>query len=115
QLRRAKDYEGAVREAKLALSLKPDAEFEANSHLTLGLTYAALKRNQVAADEFREVIRINPNDGYAYDNLSRALFEMGTFQDAETALRRTIELSPQNTSAYHNLAATLQNLGRVEE
>jgi ankyrin repeat protein/Flp pilus assembly protein TadD len=115
QLRRARDYEGAIREAKLALSLKPDAEFSANSHLTLGLTYLALKRYKEAADEFREVIRVNPNDGYAYDNLGAALFEMRNYQEAETALRRVIQLTPQNSAAYHNLAAALENQGNREE
>jgi len=115
QLRRAGDYEGAVREAKLALSLKPDAEFAANSHLTLGLTYAALKRHREAVIEFREAIRFNPNDDYSYDNLGSALFEIHNYEEAEAAFRRVIQLTPKNSAAYHDLAAALHNQGKGEE
>lgn len=84
QLRRAKDYDGAIREAKLALSLKPDPEFEAYSHLTLARTYEELKRYDEALKEYREATRSNPADGTLYGDLGSALFSLRKYDEAET-------------------------------
>jgi tetratricopeptide (TPR) repeat protein len=79
QLRRAKDFEGAIREAKLALSLKPDPEFQVYAHLTLGLTYEELKRYDDALNEYREAIRTNPADGSLHGTLGNTLFSIKRF------------------------------------
>jgi len=115
QLRRAKDFEGAIREAKLALSLKPDPEFEAYAHLTLGRTYEDLKRYDEALNEYREAIRINPTDGSLHGSLGSALFSLKRYDEAENAFRRAVELDPLDSYAVVNLAAALQNQAKRDE
>ena len=115
QLRRAKDFEGAVREAKLALSLKPDPEFAAFAHLTLARTYEELKRDDEALNEYREAIRSNPTDGSLHANLGSALFSLKRYEEAENAYRRAFELDPLDSNAVVNLAAALQNQAKRDE
>ena len=115
QLRRAKDFEGAIREAKLALSLKPDPEFAAFAHLTLARTYEELKRYDEALNEYREAIRSNPTDGSLHANLGSALFSLSRYDEAENAYRRAFEIDPLNSNAVVNLAAALQNQAKRDE
>lgn len=115
QLRRAKDFEGAIRHAKLALSLKPDPEFAANAHITLGLSYEELKRYDEALNEYREAIRINPSDGFLHATLASALFSLRRYDEAENAYRRAFELNPLDSNAVVNLAAALQNQAKRDE
>jgi len=115
QLRRAKDYDGAIREAKLALSLKPDPEFEAYSHVTLARTYEELKRYDEALKEYREATRSNPADGTLYGDLGSALFSLRKYDEAETAFQRAIEINAQDSNAVVNLAASLHNQGKRDE
>jgi ankyrin repeat protein/Flp pilus assembly protein TadD len=115
QLRRAKDFEGAIRELKLALSLKPDPEFAAYAHLSLALTYEELKRYDEALNEYREAIRSNPTDGSLHGRLGSALFELKRFDEAENAYRRAFEIDPLDSNAAVNLAASLQNQAKRDE
>jgi ankyrin repeat protein/lipoprotein NlpI len=115
QLRRAKDYEGAIREAKLALSLKPDAEFAAYSHLTLASTYEERKQYDEALNEYREATRSNPGDGSLYVDLGSALFSLKRYGEAESAFQRAVEIDSQNSNAVINLAASLHNQGKKDE
>ena len=114
-LRRAGDFEGAIREAKLALSLKPDPEFTMRAHLTLGFTYKQLKRYPEAADEFRVAARLVPTYGYPQSQLGDALFLLGKYDEALAAYRRAIEVDPYDGLARLNLGAALENQGRAEE
>lgn len=115
QLRRAKDYEGAIREAKLALSLKAEPEFEGYAHLTLGRTYEELKRYDEALNEYREAIRSNPTDGSLHGSLGSAFFSLKRYEEAESAFRRAVEINPQDSYSVVNLAAALQNQAKREE
>ena len=115
QLRRAKDFEGAIRELKLALSLKPDPEFAAFAHLSLALTYEELKRYDEALTEYREAIRSNPTDGSLHEKLGTALFSLRRFAEAENAYRRAFEIDPLDSNAVVNLAAALQNQAKRDE
>ena len=114
-LRRTGDFAGAIREAKLALSLKPDPEFTMRAHLTLGLTYKQLKRYPEAADEFREAARLVPTYGFPQSQLGDTLFLLGKHDEALAAYRRAIEVDPYDGLARLNLGAALENQGRAEE
>jgi ankyrin repeat protein len=115
QLRRAKDFEGAIRQAKLALSLKPDREFEAYSHITLGRTYEELQRYDEALNEYREAIRSNPGDGSLSGTLGSAFFSLKRYGEAETAFRRAVEIDPQDSSSVINLASALFNQAKRDD
>jgi ankyrin repeat protein/Tfp pilus assembly protein PilF len=115
QLRRAKDFEGAIREAKLALSLKPDLEFAGYAHLTLARTYEELKRYDEAINEYREAIHSDPADGFLHGSLGFALFSLRRYDEAETAYRRAVEINPLDSNAVADLAASLHNQAKRDE
>ena len=73
--RRAGDFESAIREAKLALSLKPDGDYHIGAHVTLGRSYKHLKRYSEAADEFREALRIEQL-AFIHKELGDTLFRL---------------------------------------
>ncbi len=121
-LRLSGDVEGSIREARLALSLKPDDETAAYSHVTIGRAFMRLKQITEADEEFRKAIAIhqervnrNPNDASAHVNLGDLLFELQLYQDAEKSYRRALELDAQNFSTLRYLGSALHNQGKKDE
>jgi uncharacterized protein len=121
-LRRAGDLEGAIREAKLTLTLKPDTATEAYSHVTIGRALNRMNRGAEATVEFdkavlvyQQLTRKSPGDASVFNAMGNLLFDLQRFAEAEAAYRRAIELNPQVVSAMHNLAGALQNQGKKDE
>jgi tetratricopeptide (TPR) repeat protein len=61
-------------------------------HASIGNCLMAQHRLPEAVDEFRELLRVRPNDHNGYIGLSRALTGQGKFDEAIAVLRRAIEL-----------------------
>lgn len=121
-LRYAGDFEGSIREARLALSLKPDIDTTAYSHITIGRALMRLKRSAEADDEFRKAVAVyqervnqNANEASAHAALGNLLFELQWYEDAEKAYRRAFELDSQNFAALRNVASALHNQGKKDE
>ena len=64
---------------------------------------------------FRQVIRINPQDTNAYNNLGLALRRQGKLEEAITNYQKAIQLDPKDASAYNNLGLALRRQGKLEE
>ena len=64
---------------------------------------------------FRQVIRINPQDTNAYNNLGLALRRQGKLEEAITNYQKAIQLDPKDASAYNNLGIALSDQGKLEE
>ena len=64
---------------------------------------------------FRQVIRINPQDAIAYNNLGNALSDQGKLEEAITNYQKAIQLDPKDASAYNNLGIALSDQGKLEE
>jgi uncharacterized protein len=121
-LRRAGDFEGAVREAKLALTLNPDTATEAYSHVTIGRALNRMNRGSEATVEFdkavlvyQQLTRKSPTDASALNAMGNLLFDLQRFAEAEAVYRRAIELKSQDVSVMHNLAGALQGQGKKDE
>ena len=121
-LRYSGDFEGSIREARLALTLKPDERTMAYSHITIGRAFLRLKQITAADEEFRKAIdvyqqRVNgkPDDASAHVALGDISFEVQRYDEAEKSYRRALELSPQEFSTFRYLASALQNQGKKEE
>jgi ankyrin repeat protein/Tfp pilus assembly protein PilF len=121
-LRRAGDLEGAIREAKLALTLKPDTATEAYSHVTIGRALNRMNRGAEATVEFEKAVlvyqqltRQSPADPLVVSAMGNLLFDLQRFSKAEAAYRRAVDLEPQDIDSLLMLGRALQNQGRKDE
>ena len=76
--------------------------------------YATGEDNKAAIAEYRKVINLDPQNGYAWCEMSYVL----NIQDplgAESAAREAIRFRPAYSLAYFNLGAALQKQDRLSE
>ena len=109
-----KHLELADEYAHRALAVDPAL---AEGHLALGQTYALRFDYPGAVAEFREAVRLEPENSLAWDLLSWALgYEQPPDAvEAEKAARETIRLQPTSAAAQYHLGRALLFQGRYEE
>ena len=78
---------------KKALELQPDNVEIMNN---IGLSYAILGSYGKACIWYRKALEIDEHYALAYYNLSRALFEIGEFNEARENAEKAMELDPTN-------------------
>jgi tetratricopeptide (TPR) repeat protein/TolB-like protein/predicted Ser/Thr protein kinase len=78
-----------------------------NAHEVLGDTLLEANRPDEALAQFHEAIRLRPSARH-YDRLGTALFRLGRYDEAITALAKFAELQPDNASAHHKLGTAYQ-------
>jgi len=64
---------------------------------------------------WRRVIKLDPNNAGAYDNLGNALSDQGKLGEAIAAYRQAIQLDPKSANAYNGLGVALRKQGKLEE
>jgi adenylate cyclase len=109
------DYEGALAEARRALTISPNL---ASAHRALGTTliFAGEPRQGLVATETS--IRLDPRDPLLPWHINRvaiANYFAGDYEAAVEAARRVVRLYPDFPLIYRWLAAALGQIGRVEE
>lgn len=112
KLAQGKDYEGAIKELKLAVSEYPAY---VNAHNQIGMLYLRLNKLDNAESAFKAALKIDP---VAYEpllNRGIALYRLEKFKDAETSFRATLKVKPDSGVAHYYLGRTLNKLGRNEE
>lgn len=112
KLAQAKDYKGAIKELKQAVSEYPSF---VNAHNQLGVLYLRLNEFDNAESAFKAALKINPEAFEPLLNRGVALYRLGKFKDAETSLRATLKIKPETSVAYYYLGRTLNKLGRNED
>ena len=104
--------ERAVDTERRALLLDPDF---ADAHSWLGSALLQLGRTDEAIAEMREAVRLDPQNGQAYQGLARALWVgKGDFAGAIPHFERSIELNPEAGYSYLQLGLLLSWEGRFE-
>ncbi|MGB2714895.1 MAG: protein kinase [Vicinamibacterales bacterium] len=104
--------ERAVETERRALLLDPDF---ADAHSWLGSALLQLGRTDEAIAEMREAVRLDPQNGQAYQGLARALWVgKGDFAGAIPHFERSIELNPEAGYSYLQLGLLLSWEGRFE-
>ena len=100
--------------AQRALAIDPNL---AEAHIALGGTYALRYEYARAAEQFREAIRLEPQNNLAWDGLSWALgYEQPPDAlEAEKAAREAIRLQPSLPAAHYHLGRALLFQGRYQE
>lgn len=88
-----KDYKTAIKEYKKILIIEPKLTFARNK-LGLALTYDG--QYDAALVQFKELIKINPNNAVFYSNLACVYKKMANYDKAEEAWLKAYELDPIN-------------------
>lgn len=84
------------------------------SHFAMAKVLATEEDNRSSIAEYRKVIELDPQNGYAWCELSYVLNAQDPL-GAETAAREAIRYRPAYSLAYINLGAALQKQDRLSE
>ncbi len=71
------------------------------------------ERYKEALEELRDVLRLNPQNHYAFYFLGQALYEIGEMAPAREAYQATVRLAPQHLGARVALVHVLRKLGET--
>lgn len=112
KLAREKDYKGAIKELKEAVSEYPAF---VNAHNQIGVLYLRLNEPDHADEAFKAALKINPEAYEPMLNRGIALYQLGKFKDAEKVLRDTLRVKLDSAVSYYYLGRTLNKLGRNED
>jgi Flp pilus assembly protein TadD len=107
-----KDYKGAIKELKEAVSEYPSF---VSAHNQLGVLYLRLNEVDHADEEFKAALKINPEAYEPMLNRGISLYRLGKFKDAETMFRNTLKVKADSAVSYYYLGRTLNKLGRNED
>jgi Flp pilus assembly protein TadD len=75
------------------------------AHYNLGIALGQMGDVERAAEQFRTVLRLHPDDASAEANLGAALAQMQRYPEAKQHLERALELDPHQADAKDNLEA----------
>jgi tetratricopeptide (TPR) repeat protein len=88
---------------------------EVIEHAQAGEAAARQGRVDVAIQEFRKVIELQPNSAVYHAHLGYAYFKNGQYEDATTELKIALRLNPDMLDAHQSLGAMLLIQGNAEE
>jgi choline-sulfatase len=90
--------EGKINESDALLeSLLSDYPDLADVRMSLGLNYQRLKNHTQAANEFQQVLKVNPFDAQGHFNLALSEFELTHLDDAARELQAALAIKPYYT------------------
>lgn len=110
--RKLRQFEQA--EVSLIRALARDAT-SAECHSTLGSLYMTQGRLLEAADCFREMTRLAPEQAKAHQQLGQALQRLKRYDSAVSALETALEHEPKHAPSYNSMGVLLKKIGRVED
>ena len=87
----------------------------AQPHHALGVLAERERRPDVAAEHYRDALKVNPGFGPSRANLARVLFAAGRYHEAREQFLRLVEVDPGQLAGRTGLVETLLQLGRVDE
>ena len=96
------NFTAAIALFKRAAEIEPKNKFVWNN---LGITYLAIRENDLAIDALKKQAEINPYDEFAYNNMGRAYWQERKYDDAVTAFHKQLEINPLDKFAHANLGA----------
>ncbi len=102
----------AVQIERRALAIDPQL---ADAHMWLGSALLALGRIDEAVTEIREALRLDPENGQAYQGLARVSWVgQGDFASAIPLFERAIDLNPEAGYSYLQLSMLLAWAGQLD-
>ena len=111
------EYDFAMAELVEAIKLNPENRdnLSAQANYHLGTVLLMLDRAAVAANAFREALRLGWKDVSVYLGLAQAFSKQGKFEEAALQYREALRLAPQMTGLHASLALMLEASGQIDE
>ena len=111
------EYDLAMAELVEAIKLNPENRdnLSAQANYHLGLVLLAIDRAGLAANAFREALRLGWKDVSVYLGLGQAFSKQGMFKEAALQYREALRLAPQLTGLHASLALMLEEAGLIDE
>ena len=103
-LEKAHQFQAAVSGYRTALTRWPQS---LAARMGMGNSYYALGDFMNSEHAFKEIIRLHPRAGAAYNNLAQILMEQGRYPEALEMARRAVSLGGPLQAVYHQ---TLQEI-----
>jgi len=85
------------------------------AHARLGLVFNDEGRLDEAIDQYRQALKLKPDDADTHYDLANALCRKGLWNEAIAEYREDLKLSPGDYTGYNNLGAALFQAGRLSE
>ena len=114
--------EEAIQEFRQAINflrtqkLDPDGvQSLANFHFFLGSALYKQGMLEEGTTEYRQALRLNPNDVYVHRDLGAALHAQGKLEEAIACYRQALLLNPNDADTHNHLGLALYAQGKLEE
>ena len=85
------------------------------AHGRLGLVFSKQGRVDAAIREYREALRLNPDDADTHYDLANALCRKGLWDEAISQYREDLKLNPDDAAGHNNLGVALFQKGRLPD
>jgi tetratricopeptide (TPR) repeat protein len=85
------------------------------AHARLGLVFSKEGRLDEAISQYREALRLKPNDADAHYDLANALYRKRLWDEAIGQYREDLKLSPDDPEGHNNLGVVLFQKGNLNE
>jgi len=92
-----------------------DARRRARIRMELALGYFEQGKNNVALDELKQVIAVDPTYADAYNLRGLIYMRLNDFGQAEESFRRAVALNPRDSNAQHNYGWLLCQQARYDD
>ncbi len=107
----AKDFDTAVQLSERAISKNKQHPFPYNM---LGSIYFEQDRLNLATENFRTAVKLNPRFAPAYTNLGFLAIRKNDFNQARRHFSKSLELSPKTASPHYGLALVYDHEGKFD-
>lgn len=113
----ADEHEFAMAELIEAIRLDPENKdnLAARANFSLGNLLLALDRPALAANAYREALRLGWKEPGVYLALGDVLTGLRQFEEAVAQYREALRLSPGTVEAHGGLGVALEGAGRLDE
>ena len=101
-------YQAAVEQITLAISLGLDPSMAGALHVRAGQALRKLDRLRAAENHFRRAMILNPQDLRPIMELGDLRVSQQRLEEAQEYFNRARELQPESAAALHNMASTLR-------
>jgi serine/threonine-protein kinase len=84
-------------------------------YVTLGRMHDSAGKHDLALEEFKHALTLDPRNAPALAGMARAYESAGRLSDAETAFRKAADLQPNDWDGHNNLAMFLGRHGKYDQ
>jgi len=112
QQRDTKYIEPARQASLQALTLKPDL---ASAHVSLGMLYTWTGKNDLAAQELDQALRLDKYNAQAYGAQAELFYRQGRNEEVEATLQKAVSLAPEEWALLQQLGLYYLETGKLAQ